>query len=136
MNDNQMSDEERRTYAQLVNETKPEINRYQRKVVIGSVVVFLVVLGTIIWYWVSPTVTYSTSLLIGGQLYALYGALLLAIGALSSPSILGLMSMTRVDGNSKLFAALMKSRFCAIIGIYVIVGGFSIQASTVLVFGS
>ena len=131
---NQMSDSERETYTRFVNETKPEINRYQRKVIIGSVVIFLIVLGAIIWYWISPTVAYSTSLLIGGQLYALYGALLLAVGAFSSPSILALMSMTRWDGNSKLFAALMMSRFSARVGIYFIVGGFSIQASVTLVF--
>ena len=136
MKANQMSDGERKTYTWLLNETKPEINRYRRKVIIGSTVVFLTVLGVIIWYWVRPTVAYSTSLLIGGLLYAWYGALLLALRALSSPSTLGLMSMTRFDGNSKLFAELMKSRFSAIVGVYFIVGGFSIQAAVMLAFGS
>jgi len=134
MKDDQMSDSERETYTRFVKETKPALKRYQCKVIIGSIVVFLVVLGVIVWYWISPTVTYSASLLIGGQLYALYGALLLAVGAFSSPSILALMSMTRWDGNSKLFAALMRSRFSARVGIYFIVGGFSIQASVTLVF--
>ncbi len=66
----------------------------------------------------------------------MYGALLLALGAIAMPSTLGLMSMTRFDGNSKLFAELMKSRFSALVGVYFIVGGFSIQASTMLRFGS
>ena len=133
---NQMSDEEREIYTTLLNKTKPKINRHRRKVIIASIVVSLVVLGTIIWYWNRPTVAYSTSLLIGGGLYALWGALLLARGAVSSPSTLGLMSMTRWDGNSKLFVELMKSRFSALVGVYFIVGGFSLQASAMLSFGS
>ena len=93
-------------------------------------------LGVIIWYWIRPDATYSTALLIGGQLYALVGSLLLIIGALSSPSTLGLMCMTRAGGNSQLFAELMKSRFSAIVGVCFVVGGFSIQAAVTLVFGS
>ena len=93
-------------------------------------------LGIIRWYWNRPTVAYSTSLLIGGGLYALWGALLLAVGAVSSPSTLGLMSMTRIDGNSKLFMELMKSRFSAIVGVSFIVGGFSIQLFGTLLSGS
>ena len=131
---NQMSGGERETYTRFVNETKPELKRYQYKVIIASIVVFLVVLGIIIWYWNRPTVAYSTSLLIGGGLYALYGALLLVVGAVSSSTTLGLMSMTRWDGNPKLFAELMKSRFSAIVGVSFIVGGFSIQASVMLLF--
>ena len=134
MKNDQMSEEVRKIYDGLLNKTRPEINRYQRKVVTGSIVVFLVVLGAVIWYWISPTVAYSTSLLIGGQLYALYGALLLAVGALSSPSTLGLMCITFPGGNSKLFAALMRSRFTARVGVYFIVGGFSIQAAVTLLF--
>ena len=133
---NQMSDEERKTYTWLVNKTKPEIKRYRRKVIIASIVVSLVVLGIIIWYWNRPTVAYSTSLLIGGGLYALWGALLLALGAVSSPSTLGLMSMTRWDGNSKLFMELMKSRFSAIVGVSFIVGGFSNQSICMLLLGT
>ncbi len=137
MKDNQMSDGERETYARFANETKPELKRHRRKVIIRSVVAFLAVLGAIrIWYWITSTATFGTSLLIGGQLYALWGALLLALGALSSPPTLGLMSMTRWDGNSRLFAELMKARFSAIVGVYFIVGGFFIQASAMLVFGS
>ena len=58
------------------------------------------------------------------------------MGAFSSPSTLGLMSMTRLDSNPKLFAELMKSRLSAIVGVYFIVGGFSIQAAVMLAFGS
>ena len=133
---NQMSDSERETYTRFVKETKPALKRHQYKVVIASIVVFLVVLGVIVWYWVRPTVSISTSLSVGGQLYAFWGALLLVLGALSSPSTLGLMSMTRWDGNSKLFAELMKSRFTAIVGVYFIVIGFSIQAAVTLALGS
>ena len=136
MKANQMSDGERETYAWLVNKTKPEINRYQHRVIISSIVVFLVVFGVIVWYWIRPTVAYSTSLLIGGGLYALYGALLLVVGAVSSPTTLGLMSMTRWDGNPKLFAELMKSRFSAIVGVSFIVGGFPIQSVSMLLFGT
>ena len=136
MKSNQMGDSERETYTRFVKETKPVLKRYQCKVIIASIVVFLVVLGIIIWYCNRPTVAYSTSLLIGGGLYALWGALLLALGAFSSPTTLGLMSMTRFNGNSKLFAELMKSRFSAIVGVSFIVGGFSIQAAVTLVFGS
>ena len=136
MKDDQISDEERKIYIRLVHKTKPALKRHQYKVIIGSTVVFLTVLGIIIWYWNRPTVSYSTSLLIGGGLYALWGALLLALGAVSTPSTLGLMSMTRVGFNSKLFAELMKSRFSALVGIYFIVGGFSLQASAMLNFGS
>ena len=136
MKANQMSDSEREIYTRFVKETKPEIKRYKRKVIIGSTVVSLVVLGIIIWYWNRPTVAYSTSLLIGGGLYALWGALLLALGAFSSPSTLGLMSMTRWDGNSKLFMELMKSRFSAIVGVSFIVGGFSIQSICMLLLGT
>ena len=137
MKGNQMSDGERETYTRFVRETKPALKRYQCKVIIGSTVVFLTVLGIIIiWYWVRPTVSISTSLLIGGGLYALYGALLLALGAVSTPSTLGLMSMTRFDGNSKLFAELMKSRLSARVGIYFVVLGFSLQVLTMLSFGS
>ena len=133
---NQMSEGERETYEWLVNKTKPELKRHQYKVVIGSIVVFLVVLGIVIWYWIMPPLAHSTSLLIGGQLYALWGALLLARGAWSSPPTLGLMSMTRWDGNSKLFMKLMKSRFNAVVGISFIVGGFSIQSICMLLFGT
>ena len=133
---NQMSDEEREVYTELLNTAKPDINRHRSEVIIASIVVSLVVLGVIIWYWIRPTVSISTSLLIGGQLYALWGALLLALGAFSSPSTFGLMSMTRVGGNPKLFAELMKSRFSAIVGVSFIVIGFSIQAAVTLAFGS
>ena len=136
MKSNQMSDSERETYTRFVKETKPVLKRYQCKVIIASIVVSLVVLGVIIWYWNRPTVAYSTSLLIGGGLYALWGALLLALGAVSSPSTLGLMSMTRWDGNSKLFMELMKSRFSAIVGVSFIVGGFSIQSICMLLLGT
>lgn len=136
MKDSQMSEGERETYASLVNETKPVINKHRRKVVISSIVVFLVVLGVIIWYWRMPTVTHSTSLLIGGALYGLWGALLLALGAVSNPTTVGLMSMTRYDANHKLFAELMKSRLNARVGIMFLVGTFSIQAATTLTFGN
>ena len=137
MKANQMSDGERATFTWLVNKTKPELKRHRRKVIIVSIVVSLVVLGIIIWYWNRPTVAYSTSLLIGGGLYALWGALLLALGAFSNPLTLGLMSMTRAedmafDGNSKLFTELMKSRFSAIVGVCFVVGGFSIQSICML----
>lgn len=66
----------------------------------------------------------------------MWGALLLALGAFSSPSTLGLMSMTRLDGNSKLFAELMKSRLSAIVGVYFIVSGLFIQGLAMVVFGS
>lgn len=135
MKASQMSDEERETYTWLVNKTKTELKRYRCKVIIVSIVVFLAVFGVIVWYWIRPTIAYSTSLSIGGLLYAWYGALLLALMAFSSPSTLGLMSMTRIDGNSKLFAELMKSRFSTIVGICFIVGGFSIQAAVMLAFG-
>ena len=82
---NQMSDEEREIYTTLLNIAKPDINRHRRKVIIGSIVVFVAVLGVVILYWVRPTVAYSTSLLIGGGLYALWGALLLAKGAFQVP---------------------------------------------------
>ena len=136
MKANQMSDGERKTYVWLVNETKPELKRHQCEVIIASTVVFLVVLGVMIWYGIRPTVAYSTSLLIGGQLYSLYGALLLALGAVSSPSTLGLISMARWDGNPKLFAELMKSRFSALVGISFIMCGFTIQALAMLSSGS
>lgn len=141
MKANQMSKGERETYKWLVNKTKPELKRHQYKVVIRSIVVFLAVLGVIILYWLRPTVAYGTSLLIGGGLYALWGALLLALGAFSNPSTLGLMSMTRAedmafDGNSKLFEELMKSRLSARVGIYFVVLGFFIQVLTMLVLGS
>ena len=136
MKSNQMSDSERETYTRFVKETKPVLKRYQCKVIIASIVVFLVVLGIIIWYCNMPTVAYSTSLLIGGGLYALWGALLLALGAFSSPTTLGLMSMARFNGNSKLFAELMKSRLSAIVGVSFIVGGFSIQSICMLLLGT
>jgi len=41
MKANQMSDEERKIYSRLVNETKPEINGHRREVVIRSIVIFL-----------------------------------------------------------------------------------------------
>ncbi len=136
MKNNQMNEGERETYTWLVNETKPALKRHRCKVVIASIVVFLAVLGVIVWYLIRPAVPISTSLSIGGQLYALWGALLLVLGAVSSPFTLGQMSMTRWDGNAKLFAELMKSRLSAIVGVYFIVGGFSIQASAMVVFGS
>ena len=102
MKANQISDEEREIYTTLLNIAKPDINRHRRKVIIRSIVAFLVVVFIIIWYWVRPAVSISTSLLIGGGSYALYGVLLLARGAVSSPSTLGLMSMTRVGFNSNL----------------------------------
>ena len=133
---NQMSDEEREIYTTLLNIAKPVINRHRRRVISRSIVVFLAVLGVVILYWVRPTVSISTSLSLGGQLYALWGALLLAKGAFSSPSTFGLMSMTRVGDNSKLFMELMKSRFSAIVGISFIVGGFSIQSICMLLLGT
>jgi len=127
MKSNQMSDGERATCTWLVNKTKPERKRHRCQVISASIVMFLVGLGAIIQCWISPTVSYSTSLLIGGLFYAWYGTLLLALGAISSPITLGLMSMTRYDGNSKLFTELMKSRFSAHIGIWFLVGAFAIQ---------
>ncbi len=136
MRGNQMSDEEREIYTTLLNIAKPDINRHRRKVIIRSIVAFLAVVVIIIWYWNRPTVAYSTSLSLGGQFYALWGALLVVLAALSSPSTLGLMSMTRWDGNSKLFAELMKSQFSALVGISFIICGFIIQALAMLSSGS
>ena len=136
MKANQMSDGERKTYTWLVNETKPELRKYQCEVISASIVIFLVGLGAIIWCWISPTVSYSTSLLIGGLFYAWYGTLLLALGAISSPITLGRMSMTRWDGNPKLFEELMRSRFSAHIGIWFLVGAFAIQLLGVGLLGS
>ena len=56
MKANQMSDEERKTYTMLLNKAKPEINRHRRKVVIISIVIFLLVLGVIICYWITYSV--------------------------------------------------------------------------------
>jgi vacuolar-type H+-ATPase subunit I/STV1 len=132
----QMDDEIRKIYADLVDKTKPELKRYKCTVSILSGVVFLVILGVIIQYWMTPNVAHSTSISIGGLLCSLYGALLLAIGALSSSPTLGLMCITFAGGNPKLFVGLMKSRFSALVGVYFIVGGFAIQAAVMLAFRS
>jgi hypothetical protein len=128
----QMSAGERKTYDWLVNKAKPELKRYKYTVSILSGVVFLVILGVARQYWIMPTVAYSTSVSIGGLLCSLYGALLLAVGALSSLPTLGLMSMTRFNGNPKLFAELAKARFSALVGVCFIVGGFFVQALVML----
>ncbi len=73
-----MSDGERKTYAWLLNETKIELNRHRRKVIIASIVVSLVVLGIIIWYWNRPTVAYSMSLLIG-EVICIVGSVTISI---------------------------------------------------------
>jgi hypothetical protein len=131
-----MNDQESKTYAWLLNETKPELGRHRRRVVIGSILASLAILCFIKCYWLTPTLTDSTRLVIGGQFYALFGALLLAIGAISRPSTLGLMSMTRLNGNPKLFAELMKSRFSARVGIGFVVGGFLMQGLVMIISGS
>jgi hypothetical protein len=136
MKPEQMSDQEKKTYKWLVNEAQPSISKYQRKIAIISVVMFLIIVAAIWSWWVSPTVTISESLLLGGQLYSLYGGLLLAVGAFSSPSTLALLSMTRWNGNSSLFASLMNTRVAARVGVCFVVGGFAVQGATMLVFGN
>ncbi len=132
----QRDDEIRKIYADLVDKTKPQLRRYKCVVSILSGVVFLIILGVTIQYWIMPTVAYSTSILIGGLLCSLYGALLLALRAFSSPSTLGLMCVTFPGGNPRLFVELMKARFSAIVGVYFVVAGFSLQAAAMLAFGS
>lgn len=134
MAEDQLSDEEKKIYKMLVNKTQPELSKYQWMVVIISALIFILIVTAIRSWWVSPTVTPSTSLLLGGQLYALYGGLLLAVGAFSSPSTLALLSMTYTSGNPRLFASLMKARFAARVGVWFVVGGFLIQGATMLVF--
>ncbi|MBA7658047.1 hypothetical protein ES703_65995 [subsurface metagenome] len=133
---NQMSDEERKAYTMLLNKAKPELKRHRCEVIIASTVVSLAVLGVIIWYWITPTIAVALAFRLGGQLYALWGALLLVLGAVSSPYTFGMMCMTFPDGNPKLFEELMKSQFSAIVGVCFIVGGFSIQSFGMLLFGS
>lgn len=42
MKANQVSDEERETYASLLNKSKAELNRHRYKVIIASIVLLLV----------------------------------------------------------------------------------------------
>lgn len=136
MKTNQLSDQEKKTYDWLISKTQPEISKYQRGVVVISAIVFLAIVVGVINYWINPTVSHSTSLLIGGQLCTLYGGLLLAMGAFSSPSTLALLSMTRWNGNPSLFASLVKVRFAAMVGVCFVVGGFAIQGATMVTFST
>ena len=86
MKTDQMNDQERKTYTWFIDETKPERKKHLCRVIIASIIVFLIVLGMIIWYWTRSDVPHITSLSLGGQLYSLWGALLLALGAISKPS--------------------------------------------------
>jgi len=134
MIDIQLSQNERDTYERLLKETEGEVRRYRRRVIGMSIVVALVIFALIRWYWIGPSIDHKTSLLIGGLFYAFYGGLLLALQAFSSPSTLALMSMSRFNGNSRLFAQLMKSGFSAKVGVCFIVAGFCIQGTTMVVF--
>lgn len=136
MEHTQMTDEEKTTYDRWVSETKPEIDRYRRRLVIMSVVISIGLGGLIMSYWLGRGVTYTTSVTIGGYFYALYGALLLALQAFSRPHTLALMSMTRVNGNPRLFAQLMKSRLSAQVGICFIAAGFCFQGVATLLSGT
>ena len=135
MNKNLMTEDEKKTYTKFVDESKQSINRYRWLVSIMSTVVFVAISSGIIELWMSPTVEHHTSLLIGGGLFSLYGALLLAVGVISKPEILALISMTYTGGNIRLFRQLMKVRLTAQVGIYFIVGGFLMQAVVMLVLG-
>ena len=132
MKDSQMNKTEGETYVQLMDKTKLARRKHQHRLVIASIVVSLAVLRVTIWYWTKPNVAYSTSLSLAGHLCGLYGALLLAVGAVSKPSTIGLMSMTRYCYNSKLFTELMNSRLNARIGVIFIVIAFSIHSATIL----
>ena len=135
MSTNQRENQERETYARFVDETRPALKKYRSLVIVISVIISLLVIGLMAWYWSRLAIAHSTTILIGGQLYAFYGALLLALRAFSNPATLAKMSTTMWDGNPKLFLELMKSRFSAIVGIYFVVGGFAIQAATKFAFG-
>lgn len=129
-----LTDTEKETYARFVNESKRELKRFRVVVSILSSLVFITISYGIIQWWMSQNVAVDTSLVIGGALFSLYGALLLSLGAVSKPETVALMSMTRYDGNPKLFAQLMKARLSAQVGVYYIVGGVFIQSTTILVF--
>lgn len=137
MESNQISNDEVKIYTWMVNETSSELKKHKNKVVLISIGISIVIFSLIMSYWTkSTTVTHTTSLLIGAQLYSFYGALLLAIGAISSPPTLGLMSMTRLNGNPKLFSALMKSRFSARVGIGFVIAGFLMHGIVMITYGS
>lgn len=136
MKNSEMSETERENCAQLIAETKPATKRHRHRLTIASIVAFLAVLGLTIWYWIRPDITCSTSLSPTGHLYGLYGALLLVVGAVSKPSTIALMSMTRYGHNSKLFTELMNSRLNARVGVMFVVVAFSIHAATILTFGN
>ena len=61
--------EEENLVKELVEQANPEVRRYRRRGIIVSTIAFITIIGLIIWYWVSPGVEHSTSLLIGGLLF-------------------------------------------------------------------
>ena len=128
-----LSKSERETMDQMVKKTKNELNKYKSVIAVTSSAVFIIIAYMTYIYWMNPNVAHLTSIIIGGQLFIVVGAAVSLKGAISSPSTIALMSMTRWDGNPSLFLGLMKSRLAAITGISFIGFGFLVQAVAMLV---
>ncbi len=117
-----------------LKETAPVRRRFRIILISGSSFIIFVLLAFMAWFWVNPNMGPKISLSVGSQLFLLYGALVIAIGAFQKVSKIALMSTTFWGVNRNLFAELMKSKDAAIVGIYFIMAGFFIQAVVTLLF--
>jgi hypothetical protein len=128
MENDRLSKSETRTLNWLIKETKDKLKQQKMILTITSGLVFVAIAILIYSYWINPNLSNLTSIIIGGQLYTVYGAVLSATGAFTKISTIGLMSMARWDGNPKLFYELRKSSMASIVGICFIGFGFLIQS--------
>ncbi len=128
----ELSKKERNTMDRFIKETKPRVNKVKSLLIVGSIGVSLVIALLTRSYWVGGNISYTTSLIIGGQLFTLYGAALAAAGATYRTTAMTLMSMTRYDGNPELFYQLTKTTLFTKTGFYFLTFGLLVQAASMI----
>ena len=136
MVNDELSKTEKETMERFINETKAKLRKHKVGLIIKASIFFIPIACMTYTHWMNPDITRLTSILIGGQFYAIMGAIFTILGALSKTSTITLMSTTRWNGNPTLFYELMKSRETTIMGLSFIGLGFLMQALGMLLIST
>jgi hypothetical protein len=118
----------------LIEETRPQLNKLKLALTAVSSLAFVLIAWVTYSYWAGKygSISHTTSLILGGQLFTLFGAGLTAAGASYNTSTITLMSMTKLEANPDLFYELRKTSILTRWGLYSISFGFLVQAASMI----
>ncbi len=130
----ELNEKEKNLMDHLVTITKPKIHLINTTLIACTILLFGFISWLVYQYWTGKygQISHVTSLILGGQLVALYGASVTAVGASYKTKRAALMSITKRDSNPVLFYELIKTKIFTQWGFYILGIGFLIQAISMI----